>query len=80
MGNQVPRVDSRDGLRPDGGWRMMSSWQGGAFRHASTATSEDSKPAEEVAEGITLTDNCIRVRVQSMLAPSFVNEDTRVRV
>ena len=44
-----------------GGSLGMAPWFSGGFRHASTATSENSKPAEEVAEGITLTDNCIRV-------------------
>jgi len=43
--------------------RTGSSWIG--LRHASTATTADSKPAEEVAEGLTLTDNCIR-RIQEI--------------
>ncbi|KAG0591679.1 hypothetical protein KC19_1G192400 [Ceratodon purpureus] len=49
----------RDEFDRDG---VVAPWR---FRRASTATSENSKPAEEVAEGITLTDNCIR-RIQEI--------------
>jgi len=58
---QVSRCYSLNG----GGSSWMVPWQGRAFRHASTAATEDSKPAEEVADGITLTDNCIR-RIQEI--------------
>lgn len=44
----------------EGGSKAVAQNRGGVLRHASTAATEDAKPAEEIADGITLTENCAR--------------------